>query len=137
MFFEPNWVAVIAAAFSNMVVGFLWYGPILGKPWIRLSGLTDAKLEEMKKKGMNMTYLFSALGAVVMACVVGAFVDLANASTLVEGAMIGFWAWLGIAAPVQLSQVLYEGKSWHLYAINTGYVLVTLVLMGIIFTLLG
>jgi hypothetical protein len=137
MFFEPNWIAVAAAAISNMILGFLWYGPLFGKPWIKLSGLSNEKLEEMKKKGMSMTYLYSFLGAIAMACVMGVFVDLANATTLMDGAMVGFLAWLGIAAPVQLTQVLYENKSWKLYAINTGYFLVSLKIMGVIFALMG
>lgn len=137
MFFEPNWMAVLLAAVSNMVLGFLWYGPLFGKPWMKLSGLTDAKLEEMKKRGMSKTYLLSFLSAIVMACVMGFLVSLADPANILDGAMLAFWAWLGFAAPVQLTQVLYEDKPWKLYAINTGYFLVSLKIMGVIFTLWG
>lgn len=125
-----NWVAVLAAAIVNMALGFLWYGPIFGKAWMKLSGLTDAKLNEMKNKGMSSTYVLSMLGALVMAFVMAQFVSLSGASTVTDGALLGFWAWLGLVAPVQLTQVLYEGKSWNLFFINTGYYLVSLKLMG-------
>lgn len=125
-----NWLAVLAAALVNMALGFLWYGPIFGKAWMKLSGLTDAKLNEMKNKGMSSTYVLSMLGALVMAFVMAQFVNISGASTVTEGALLGFWAWLGLVAPVQLTQVLYEGKSWNLYFINTGYYLVSLKLMG-------
>ena len=125
-----NWMAIIVAAVINMVLGFLWYGPLFGKAWQKLIGLTDSRLEEMKKKGMTQTYVFTMVGAVAMAFVLNQIVTSTGTMDLMSGVMLGFWAWLGFVAPVQLSQVLYEQKSWNLYFINTGYYLVALVLMG-------
>ncbi len=48
-----NWLAVLVAAISTMVVGFLWYSPLLfAKPWMREMGYDPndkAKTDEMKK----------------------------------------------------------------------------------------
>jgi len=34
-----NWLAVVAAAASTFVIGGLWYGPVFGKTWMRLTGI--------------------------------------------------------------------------------------------------
>lgn len=125
-----NFVAVLVGALVNMVLGFLWYGPLFGKSWQKLSGLTDTKLNEMKKKGMTNVYLFSMLGALLMAFVLAMTLNLTGSVGVVEGVKLGFWIWLGFVAPTMLNSVLYEDKSWNLYWINAGYYLVALVIMG-------
>ena len=39
MEFSFNWLAILAATLSAFVVGFLWYGPLLGKAWMVLLSL--------------------------------------------------------------------------------------------------
>lgn len=46
MSIDVKCLAVFLAAISSMVVGFLWYSPLLcGKPWIKLMGYTDESLK--------------------------------------------------------------------------------------------
>ena len=124
-----NLLAVLVAGIAPMVLGFIWYGPLFGKQWTKLMGFTQKSMEEAKKE-MGKTYGLSFLGSLVMAYVLAHFVDYANATTFLEGALTGFWAWAGFVATVMLTEVLYGGKSVNLYYINTGYQLASLVLMG-------
>jgi hypothetical protein len=39
--------------------------------------------------------------------------------------------WLGFIATTSLGMVLWEGKSWKLYAINIGYYFVTFIIGGL------
>ena len=48
MEFNVNYLAVIAATVSAMVLGSLWYGPILGKQWMKETKMTD---EDIKAAG--------------------------------------------------------------------------------------
>lgn len=128
---QVNFMAVILSAVASMVIGFVWYGPILGKEWMKAMGYT-AKTLEAAKKGMEKTYALSALGALVMAYVLAHAASYAGATTAQQGAMVGFWNWLGFVAPVQMTDVLFGSKSWKLYAINTGYQLASLLAMGVI-----
>ena len=41
---EVNWIAVIAAAVSAFVMGGLWYGPLFGKKWMALVGLSISRM---------------------------------------------------------------------------------------------
>jgi len=61
-----NLLAVLVAAISTMVVGFLWYSPILfAKPWMREMGYDpddEAKTKEMQKSA-GPAYLDRSLPA--------------------------------------------------------------------------
>ena len=71
-----NWLAVLVAAVSTMVVGFLWYSPILfAKPWMREMGYDPddkAKVQEMQK-GAGPAYLGSFLASLVSAFILALF----------------------------------------------------------------
>lgn len=57
---EINYLAVLVATLSTMVLGFLWYSPVLfGNAWVKLRNM---KMEEMKGGG-PITYILTALTA--------------------------------------------------------------------------
>jgi len=124
-----SYVAVILGAVSNMVLGFLWYGPLFGKPWMKLMNMTK---DQMKGTDMGKAYGLTAVAALVMSYVLAHFVDYVGATTLMDGAVLGFWLWLGFVATVAINNVLWGGKSWNLYAIDVSYFLVALMVMGAI-----
>ena len=133
---DINYLAVLVAAISNMVLGFLWYGPFFGKSWMKLMNLDKKKMEEAKKKGMGKTYALAFVGALVMAYVLAHAIVFASAYLDVDGIsaglMAGFWNWLGFIVPVMLGMVLWDNKPWKLYFLNVGYYLVSLLVMGVI-----
>jgi hypothetical protein len=130
-----NWLAVIAAALSTMVVGFLWYSPILfAKPWMREMGYDPndkAKTAEMQKSA-GPAYGASLLAAIVTAFTLALFFALMHVDNLHHGLAVAFHAWLGFVATVQLTGVMFMRQSLRLYAINTGYQLVCYIAMGAI-----
>jgi biotin transporter BioY len=77
-FAQVNWLAVIVGTVFNMVLGFLWYGPILGKPWL-------AAMEKMGKKRTDMkmsavSFLLPLIGAFV-SCLVLDLIIIAFGTT--------------------------------------------------------
>ncbi len=138
---EINYVAVVAAALANMVLGMLWYGPLFGKPWMKLMGWKEADFEKMKndpkmKGKMPMLYLAALAGALVMAYVLAHVITYVGAHDAASGAQAGFWMWLGFIATVMLGSVLWENKPVNLYLLNVGYYLVALVLMGAVIAIM-
>ncbi len=130
-----NLLAVLVAAISTMVVGFLWYSPLLfAKPWMREMGYdpTDkARMEEMKKSA-GPAYGGSFLASLVSAFVLSLFLHWLRAESLHVGLMVGFHVWLGFVATVQLTGVLFMKQSMKLFGINTGYQLVCYLVMAAI-----
>jgi len=51
---ELNYLAIIAAAIASMLIGWLWYGPLFGKQWMKLAGLKKSDMKKMKKKAGAM-----------------------------------------------------------------------------------
>src|SRR5580698_258362 len=93
-----NWRAVIAAALSTMVVGFLWYSPILfAKPWMRELGYDPddkAKTKEMQKSA-SPAYLGSFLASVVSAFILALLFHWLHVQNLNSGLLVAFHVWLG------------------------------------------
>ena len=51
---EINFLALLVAALSTLVVGFIWYNPkVFGTIWMKESGMTEEKM-----KGANMAMIF-------------------------------------------------------------------------------
>jgi hypothetical protein len=130
MEFDINYLAVLVVALISMVLGFLWYGPLFGKMWMRLSGIRP------DTSGAARGYILATIGALVMAYVLAHVIAGMSVAFESGGAMrgvtTGFFMWLGFVAPVQLGVVLWEGKSFSLYVIKTMYYLVLLVIGGAI-----
>lgn len=134
-----NYVAIAAAAVANMILGSLWYGPLFGKTWMKLSGISMGHMNAEMKKQITISYTIMAIGSVVMAFVMAhsmvfamSYLEITGVSAGVQG---GFWNWLGFVAPVTVGTVIWEGKPWKLWFINAGFYLVSLIVMGIILAL--
>ena len=135
-FFTPiHYGAVLGAALSSMVVGFLWYSPLLfGKPWMKLSGL-DEKRMNAAKKNMPITYAASFLMSLITAYTTAILISSLLVSTLQEGLILGSIMWLGFILTTMGTGVLFQRVPWKLFFINSGYQLVSMLIMSTILTL--
>lgn len=129
---HTNFLAVLVAAIAGTVVGFLWYGPLFGKPWAEMMGFTPDKMTEAKKKGMTTAYTVNFIGALVMAYVLSRSLAERFIASSGPAIVLAFWIWLGFIAFVILGAVLWEGKPIKLYLINSIYYLVSLSVMAVI-----
>lgn len=120
-----NWIAVVVGAVINMFVGFLWYGPLFGKTWLRWIGKRQEEIESEPS-----LYLLSAVAALfssfVLALAVGAFA----AGTALGGALVGGLVWLGIGAMGTFVYSLFEGPPLNVWALHASYQLVVFTVLG-------
>ena len=134
-FHHLNWLPILVAAISTMVVGFLWYSPLLfAKAWMREMGYDPndkAQIAEMQKSA-GPAYAGSFFASLVSAYILALFLHMLQNYTLHFGLIIGFHVWLGFVATVQLTGVMFMKQSTKLFAINTGYQLVCYLAMGAI-----
>lgn len=129
---DINYWAVLVAAAANVVIGSVWYSPALfGQAWQKLSGVKDSDMQANRSRGMVMM----VVSALVTAYVLSYIVDYATADTVGEGILVGGLVWLGFVATTFLMSIAFEGKSWQLYFINNGNMLLTLAAMGVILAL--
>jgi len=124
-----NHWAILASAVILWLLGAVWYSPALfAKPWASMVGLDPAK--EGKNKSMITGMISSFILDIVLAFVLDHVVQWSGADTFGLGALIGFIMWLGFIAAPALPQGIYEGRPFKLFAINTGYMLVGLMILG-------
>ena len=130
-----NLWAVLAAAVAAMVLGFLWYSPVLfANPWMKLMGYDPndkARLAEMQKSA-GPSYAMSFVASILSAAVLGKIIVIASVHSALYGMKFGFAVWLGFVTTEQLTNTLFSRQPSRLYAINTGYQLVCYLAMGAI-----
>lgn len=127
-----NILAVLVAAIATFAIGALWYSPFLfGKQWIALNGMTPDKVEAMRK-GAAKAYGISFLCYVVLAAVFAVLIRMIHLQTVLGGAKMGGMLWAGFVATLGLTAALYSGRSLKAFALDAGYQLVFMVVMGLI-----
>jgi len=134
-FMGVNVWAVLVSALATMVVGFVWYSPLLfARRWTMLMGYDPddkAKVAEMQKSA-GPSYMLSLVASVLSAAVLGKIIVIATIHRPLYGIKMGLAVWLGFVTTVQLTSALFMRQPARLYAINTGYQLVCYVVMGAI-----
>jgi len=134
-FMGVNLWSVLAAAVATMILGFLWYSPLLfAKPWTLAMGYDPndkAKMEEMRK-GAGKLYGITFIASLISAFVLGKIIEITTVNSVPYGMKIGFAVWLGFVTTVQLTSTLFKKRPIKLYLIDTGYQLVCYLVMGAI-----
>ena len=122
-----NWLALIWAIAAKVVLGALWYSPIaFAAPWPRLAGITQEQMKTALPKALPV----DLVSAILMAFVLVHVVRYAGAHGIAQGAAVGFFNWLGFVAATHITAVFWERRPFALFAINSGYQLVSLLIMG-------
>lgn len=154
---EINFLALVVAAASTFVVGFIYYNPkVFGSAWMTAAGLTEEKVKagnivlifglsflfafmismEMQFLTIHQTGAISMVGGDPSNALPSfqAFMDdYGNVyRTFKHGALHGFLASLFFAFPMIATIGLFERKSWKYILINSGYWVICLTLIGAI-----
>lgn len=125
---DLNWLAILVAAFVPIVLGALWYSPVLfARPWMRAVGRTPEEIS-----AASLGYAISVVAAIVTSYVLARIVKWAEVDDLVNGALVGLLVWLGFNATVLAVTTWFGGRPRALWLIDTGYHLVSLLVMGAI-----
>jgi hypothetical protein len=125
-FAHLNWLAVIAAALSAFPIGFLWYGPLFGKPWMTLTGITK---EKASQANMGMIYGSALVLNLIIATSLAMFI---GGGDWTFGLFAGFMSGFTFVAMAFGVVYLFESRPFRLWAINAGYQTITFTVMGVI-----
>lgn len=135
-----NYLAVLLAALSTMVVGGIWYTPrIFGKTWAKLTGVNLNKTP----KGGEMAWLFGStfVASLVTAYVLAHVAFLSNNffqnSFLQDALTTAVWLWLGFIVTRIYVHDAFEGRRKKLTLLNAAHELVAVLVMALIIGLMG
>ncbi len=127
-FSQINIWAVLVAVVVTMVLGFLWYSPVLfGNAWVKQRGL---KIEDMSGGG-SAIYILTAVTALISVLVIAFLAAMMDEVTIGSGAVIGLLVGIAVSAKIGMNYLFENGKL-GLYLITIGYHLVAFLLAGLI-----
>jgi uncharacterized protein DUF1761 len=125
-----NHWAILVSALILWFLGATWYSPALfAKPWMAALGIVPDK-SKSKNTAMMVGMISSFVGDLILSLVLGHIVIWSGADSYGWGAFIGFLVWLGFFVAPNFPQGIYEGRPFRLFAINSGYWLVGLMIVG-------
>jgi len=125
--------AVLVSIVAMMVIGALWYSPVLfGNTWMKLIG---KKSEDISKKDGNKSMAMSIIPAIVQVLSLALLFEFVHATKIVDGLIIASLIAIGFLFMNMLNLVLFEGRSMKLTILNAGYPLVALNVVAIILVL--
>jgi hypothetical protein len=122
-----NYLAVLVAAIAYMLIGGFWFSPMaFGKQWMKEMKFTKKDMKNWHK----YTPLILIAANFVVFWVLAFLISFLDATTWLTGASVGFICWLGFIAPMGVSGMLWEKKSFELLLIQNSYCVASFMFFG-------
>jgi len=135
---EVNNMAVLLATGSSMLVGAIWYSPyVLGKQWMKLTGVTPEKMREGGNKGMLAALARSLVMAYVLAHIVFLTHSFYQNSLIGDALTTGLWIFFGFTGFTIFMHDIFEGRKTKLSLINGAHEFVTIMVMAAVIGIFG
>lgn len=135
---QVNYIAIVVAMLSSMVVGSIWYArSVFGNTWIKLARIDMKKNTGPVWKPIVITAIVSLITAYVLAHVAYLSNQFFHHSFLQDAVVTAFWLWLGLVAARFITHDAFEGRPVKLTVLNCANELVTIMVMGLIIGLFG
>jgi hypothetical protein len=127
---RQNYLAITLAAVACFLFEAAWYSYFL-QSWLDGIGRTAAWL---MATGVNpaLQYGTALLSAAVIAAAISCVTQLTGPQTALRGIRVGALLWLGFVVTTWATEYVFEVRTYKIFAINTGFWLIGMVIMGAI-----
>jgi hypothetical protein len=125
-----NYLAVLVAGVVIFMLGGLWYSPVLfAKKWMALQNRTD----DMSGGG-NMAAMYAQvfICGVLTAWALAILIGILPGGGMMHAVKLALLCWLGFAAATSYGTSMFSMKPKALWAIDTGFNLVSFVIAAVI-----
>jgi hypothetical protein len=130
---EINYIAVLLATLSSMIVGAIWYTPrVFGNYWMKQSGVTPSGNSRDAIRPIAITVVVSFITAWVLAGAAYLSFDFYGGSFLVNSLLTGLILWAGFTAARFITHDAFDKRPVGLTVLNVAHELVTIVIMALI-----
>ena len=136
VFANISLLAVLLSTIFAMVVGGLWYGPLFGKPWARMMGISTKDMKNMPltaPQAMGLGFITTLLISAALAALLNWFA----VPNFVGAIKVALFVWFGFFIPLLMDTFLWQGKEFNVVLLNAAYRLVSLVGMVLIIFYVG
>jgi hypothetical protein len=130
---EINYIAVILATLSSMIVGSIWYTPkVFGNYWMRVANVTPSGKASDAVRPIIITVIVSFVTAWVLAGAAYISWDFYGGSFFVNTLVTALILWAGFTAARFITHDAFDGRPTGLTVLNVAHELVTIVIMAVI-----
>jgi hypothetical protein len=127
---SQNYLAIVVAAVACFLFEAAWYSFFL-QAWLDGIGRTQAWL---MSQGVNpaLQYGTALISAALIAAAISCVTQLTGPQTALRGMKTAALLWLGFVLTTWATEYVFEVRTYALFAINTGFWLIGMVVMGAI-----
>jgi hypothetical protein len=127
---RQNYLAIVIAAITCFLFEAGWYSYFL-QTWLHGIGRTQQWLDSI---GVNLAIQFATalLAEALIATAISCVTQLTGPQTALRGMRVAAMLWLGLVLPALATEYVFEVRTYTLFAINTGFWLVGMTIMGAI-----
>jgi len=128
-----NYIAVLLATLSSMVIGSIWYTPkVFGNYWMKAAGVTPSGNSRDAIRPIIVTVIVSFITAWVLAG--AAYISFAfyGGSFLANSLLTGLILWAGFTAARFITHDQFDRRPPGLTVLNVAHELVTIMVMALI-----
>jgi hypothetical protein len=127
---RQNYLAITIAAIACFLLEAAWYS-YFAQAWLEGIGRTSASL---MATGVNpaLQYATALLSAAVLAAAISCITQLTGPQTAFRGIRVAALLWLGCVLTTWATEYAFEVRTYKLFAINTGFWLLGMVVIGAI-----
>ncbi len=137
MVYYVNWIYLITGTLVTMILGALWYSPLLfAKPWMSSLGLRDGDVAESGVPALP-GYISATLYSLAITYILGFLTINLPVSGAPAALAVALGLWLVTSGLANLRIKYFEDRPWPLYFIDEGYALVAHLLLGLLVWLIG
>lgn len=132
---EINWIAVIVATLSTMVVGSIWYLPRVFGNWWQKAARVETTANAVT--AIVITIIVSFISAWVLAGAAAIAQEFYGGSFLANTVITAIILWAGFTAARFITHDAFENRPRLLTLLNISHELVTYLVMAVIIGLFG
>lgn len=130
---EINYIAVVLATLSSMLVGSIWYTPkVFGNYWMKQANITPSGDAKDAIRPIIVTLIVSFVTAWVLAGAAYISFEFYGGSFLVNALVTAIVLWAGFTAARFITHDAFDGRTTGLTVLNCAHELVTVVVMALI-----
>jgi hypothetical protein len=121
-------MAIALATFLYFALGGVWF-TVFQKAWLAGVGRT---MQDLLATGISpaISYSIAIVTTLILAIFLSWLIQATGPQTLARGITIAVLAWFGVVFPTWGAEYAFELRSLQAFAINTGYSLTGMIIMG-------
>lgn len=132
MFSDLNYFAIVVSAVTYFGLGSIWFGPLFGKQWLKLVGLT---LTEEDKKNALFMFAKTFVLDFFITFSTALTIHWTHSETIFDALRVSAVLGLGFVIAPFLGNYMYAKRSMTLFSIESFYHVICITIVSIILTM--